>query len=156
MKIRQFVPEDAVSVSQLIIHNLQLVNIRDYSIEAIDALMPFFTPDRIIDESKYQYMIVCVIKNDLVGTASLDNDRVRNVFVDVDQHMKGIGRVLMSDIETFARRKNKKSIYLHSSLLAEGFYRKLGYKHIERIDRDLDGIPIPDIKIEKDLSVFEN
>jgi GNAT superfamily N-acetyltransferase len=152
MIVRKFVPRDADKLSQLITRNLRLVNIRDYSPAAIEALIPHYTPEKIIDLSKNGYMVVCIHENELVGTASLDGNRVRNVFVDIDMHKKGIGRMLMADIEAHAREKNLISVYLHAGLSAEGFYHKLGYKTIRRIDRELDGIPLPVIKMEKDLS----
>jgi GNAT superfamily N-acetyltransferase len=152
MLVRKFTPEDAEMLSRLITRNLRLVNIRDYSPEAIEALLPHYTPDKIIDLSKNGYMVVCIHEDELVGTAFLDGDRVRNVFVDVDMHKSGIGRFLMADLEAHAIEKNLMSIYLHAGLSAEGFYRKLGYETIERIDRELNGFPLPVIKMEKALS----
>jgi GNAT superfamily N-acetyltransferase len=152
MLVREFAPEDAERLSRLIVRNLRRVLIRDYSPEAIEALAPFFTPARLIDVARNQHVIVCVRGADPVGIASLDGDRVRNVFVDVDMHRQGIGRLLMAHLEAYARENNVTRIYLHAALSAQAFYRALGYETVERIERELDGVPIPDIKMEKDLS----
>lgn len=152
MLVRDFAPDDAEYLSRLIIRNLRRVNIRDYSSEAIEALVPFYTPDKLIQKSRNQRIIVCTDSNDLVGTASLDGDRVRNVFVHVDMHGRGIGRLLMSEIESFAQENDLRRIYLHSGLSAQGFYEKLGFATVERIERELDGNPLPEIKMHKDLS----
>lgn len=152
MLLRQFTPEDADLLSRLIIRNLRRVNIRDYSAEAVEALVPFFTPERLIENSKHQYTIVCTRGAELVGTASLDGDRVRTVFVAVDMHGRGIGRTLMAEIETHARENGVSRLYLHAGLSAQGFYERLGYDVIQRVERELEGIPIPDIKMEKVLS----
>ncbi len=131
--------------------NLRQVLIQDYPNEAIEALMPFFTPEKIIEGSKHQFTVVGTLGNDLVGMASLDNDRVRNVFVDVARHRRGIGKKLMVAIEAYAQEQHLKKIYLMSGISAYGFYEKLGYKIVKRFDRDLNGIPIPEIQMEKAL-----
>ena len=151
MCLRKFSLEDAKNLSELIIQNLWHVNIHDYSAEAIEALATHYTSDKIIALLKECYIVVCIQGGELVGTASLDGNRVRNVFVDFNMHKKGIGRSLMADLEAFAIEKNLTSLYLHAGISAEGFYHKLGYKTIERIDRELDGNPLPVIKMVKAL-----
>jgi N-acetylglutamate synthase-like GNAT family acetyltransferase len=151
MEVRNFEPEDAEKLSQLIIQNLRQVLIQDYPNEAIEALMPFYTPEKIMESSKHQFTLVGMLGNDLVGSASLDYDRVRNVFVDVARHRRGIGKKLMAAIEAYAQEQHLKKIYLMSGLSAYGFYEKLGYKIVKRFDRDLNGIPIPEIQMEKAL-----
>jgi N-acetylglutamate synthase-like GNAT family acetyltransferase len=151
MEVRNFEPEDAEKLSQLIVQNLQQVLIEDYPNEAIEALMPFFTPEKLIEDSKHQFMLVGMLGNDVVGIASLDDDRVRNVFVDVARHRRGIGKKLMTAIEAYAQEQHLKKIYLMAAISARGFYEKLGYKIVKRFDRDLNGIPIPEIQMEKAL-----
>ena len=151
MLVRRFVPADAEILSRLIIRNLQLVNIHDYSREVIDALIPTYSPERIRHTADKTYTIVCVDGEDIVGTALLDGDRVRNVFVDVDQHGRGIGRLLMAELEAHALENKLPRIYLHSGLTGEGFYHKLGYKTISPIEHDLDGVPLSLIKMEKEF-----
>jgi GNAT superfamily N-acetyltransferase len=153
MLIREFVPEDAEGVSRLILRNLREVNTRDYSLEAVEAMGPFYTPERIIERSMSNWTIVCVHEDRLVGKASLDGDRVRNVFVDVDMHGQGIGSRLMAEIESHAQANGLETLRLHASPSAEGFYRKLGYIPVERIERELDGIPAPVVRMEKGLSI---
>jgi len=151
MMIRKFVPEDAEKLTQLIVRNLRLVNIRDYPKETIEALVTYFTPEKIIDLAKNSYMIVCTHEGHIVGTAVLDKDRVRSVFVEVEMHKLGSGRLLMTAIEDHAIENGLKKIYLHAGLSAQGFYNKLGYKTIKRIEHDLDGNPLPVIKMEKEF-----
>ena len=151
MMIRKFVPEDAEKLSQLIVRNLRLVNIRDYSKETIEALATYFAPDTIIDLATNSYTIVCTHEGHIVGIAVLDKDRVRNVFVEVEMHKQGVGRLLMAAIEAHAIEINLIKIYLYAGLSAQGFYSKLGYKTINRIEHDLDGNPLPVIKMEKIL-----
>lgn len=149
--VRIFVPEDAEELSQLIIQNLQQVLIQDYAPEAIEILMPSFTPEKLIADDARQFTLIATVGHDIVGTAALADDRVRSVFVDVASHGTGIGRQLMAALEMEARQRNLKSIYLMAGLSACGFYAKLGYETVERIDREINGIPLPVIRMEKEL-----
>ncbi len=155
MLVRRFSPDDAERLSRLIVRNLQLVNIHDYSREAIDALIHTYTTNRIRHLAENSYTIVCVDGENVVGTASLDGDRVRNVFVDVDRHGRGIGRLMMNEIEDHARANQLQRLFLHSGIAGEGFYHKLGYTTIAPIEHDLDGVPLPLIKMEKELRNVE-
>lgn len=150
MLVRRFALDDAEHLSRMIIRNLQIVNIRDYSREAIDALVLCYSPEKIRHLAKNSYTIVCVDGENIVGMALLEGDRVRNVFVDVEMHGRGIGRLLMAEIEARALDNQLPRIYLYSGIKGEGFYHKLGYKTIAPIELDLDGVPLPLIKMEKE------
>jgi GNAT superfamily N-acetyltransferase len=152
MLVRRFSPDDAAQLSRLIVQNLQLVNIRDYSREAIDALILSYTPERIRHTAEHSYTVVCADGENIVGTATLDGDRVRNVFVEVDRHGQGIGRNLMGEIEAHALDNQLRRICLLTGLTGEGFYQKLGYVTIDHIEHDLDGVLLVFIKMEKELA----
>lgn len=152
MLLRRFQPEDAEAVSRLIVEVLRSVNVHEYSVEAVEAMIPSFTPDKLTDQAGHQYTIVCLQGGDLVGTAALDGDRVRNVFVAVQRQRRGIGRALMADLEAQARANQRSRVYLHASLSAESFYRRLGYQTRRRVEREVEGFPVPVIHMEKELS----
>jgi GNAT superfamily N-acetyltransferase len=147
--LRRFQAEDADRLSRLIIRSLRVVSSREYSMETIEALITFFTPDKLIEMARAQYMIVCVRDDDIVGVASLDGNRVRNVFVDADLQRKGIGKLLMSGIEAHPNENNQTNLYLYSALSAQGFYEALGYRATGMIDRHHNGYPLPVVKMEK-------
>lgn len=152
MRLREFLVEDAEELSELIRRNLRQVLSQEYDPEAIEALLPLYTPERIREWPSGQYTIVCQDAEGVIGTASLDGNRVRNVFVAVDRHGEGIGRLLMEELEAHAREAQLTRLYLHAGLTAEGFYHQLGYRTVKRAGRKLKGVPIPDIKMEKRLS----
>lgn len=152
MFVREFTLQDAERLSRLILQNLRQVNIQDYSREAIKALEPSYTPEKMIESARHQLTLVCIIDDEIVGTASLDGERVRNVFVDLSLHRKGIGRRLVLAIEDHAKRKRIERVFLLSGPSAQGFYQKLGYTVVKRFDSDLGGIPLPVVQMEKELA----
>jgi GNAT superfamily N-acetyltransferase len=130
---------------------LREVLIEDYPKEVIEALERFYTPEQIIDRSNHHLTLVCTLGSELVGSASLDEDRVRNVFVDVSRQRSGIGRELMGVIEERAREDGQKKLYLMAGISAVGFYEKLGYKTVRRHVRELGNTPIVEIQMDKTL-----
>ena len=153
MVVRDFVSGDAELLSRLIVQNLRQVLIQDYSSEAIEALALSFTPEKLIDDAGRQFTLVGMLGADLVGTASLANDRIRSVFVDVSRHGTGLGRQLMADLESYARQRRLDRVYLMAGLSACGFYERLGYRTVERIEHVMDGHPVPVIHMEKELKL---
>jgi hypothetical protein len=71
--IRRFEPADASDVSQLIIDNLTLVNMRDYGEAAIRQLLPFYSPHLLQEYARSGEMIVPIQDASIVGTGALNH-----------------------------------------------------------------------------------
>jgi GNAT superfamily N-acetyltransferase len=150
--IRTFAPQDAQPVSRLVCQNLEQVVSRDYSAKAIAVMVAANQPDDVIRNAAEWLTLVAWRGHDLVGTASLSGDRVRHVFVAVEQHGSGIGRALMTAIESAARDRQIERLQLQSGLSTVGFYEKLGYQPLKRLERQAQGQPLPVILMQKALS----
>lgn len=96
---------------------------------------------------------MCFRGDRLIGKASLDGNRVRNVFVDVDMLSQGIGRLLIEAVESRARENRLKTVSLHTGPSTQGFYQRLGHRVVERVERELNGIPASMIRMSKDVSM---
>lgn len=149
--IRVFAPPDAEPLSRIIVRNLELVNIQDYPSQTIQALAKLYTRERLIKEASYCHMVVCLDGTEVLGTAAVDGDRVRNVFVDIRRHREGMGRCLMAAIETYALEHGQARLYLHAVPSARGFYEKLGYEVMGRIERELAGFQLVELLMAKEL-----
>ncbi|CAN7287869.1 GNAT family N-acetyltransferase [Mesorhizobium amorphae] len=73
------------------------------------------------------------------GTARLDvaGPRlgiVRLVAIEPDLQRRGLGRILMQEVETYARRFGLQQLEVNSAKDAEGFYQRLGWV-VVRSDR---------------------
>ncbi|RMR39077.1 Acetyltransferase [Pseudomonas amygdali pv. mori] len=64
----------------------------------------------------------------VVGTASLEGQVVRSVFVDPDWHRRGVGRLLMAKLERVALETDIGLLIVPSSLTAQEFYKALGFR----------------------------
>ena len=87
------------------------------------------------EDSSYHVMV----KNDedVIGVARLQNiepgiAQLRYMGVADEHQSKGIGRLIMQHIETYARDNNIDEIFLHARENAVGFYKTLGYEQLEK------------------------
>ncbi|RUW66443.1 GNAT family N-acetyltransferase, partial [Mesorhizobium sp. M1E.F.Ca.ET.063.01.1.1] len=69
-------------MSRLIVAALRETNARDYSPEIIARVERSFSPSAMLQLFKQRQVLVAIVGNRIVGTASLDRAMVRSVFVD--------------------------------------------------------------------------
>lgn len=149
LEIRKMTDKDCVAVTRIIHDNLRHVNSRDYPEEIINHMCRHFTPAYISEISTTRNVYVIVKDSEIVGTASLDQDTIYTVFVDVQHHRSGIGRKLIQHIENVALQSGVAQLNLPSSITGQGFYEKLGYRAVQVIESEEFG---RDIIMTKELS----
>lgn len=128
--IRRAKREDAQAISRLVIAALHESNSQDYPAEVIAQVEQSFSPTAVSALLDSRLVFVAVKHNDLLGTASLDGEVVRTVFVSPIHHGEGIGRQLMKAIHTAAIRAGVSALRVPSSITAQGFYARLGYRKL--------------------------
>jgi GNAT superfamily N-acetyltransferase len=122
--------EDAEGISRAIISALRETNARDYSAAVIARVEESFSPWAILDFLKRRTVFVAVVEDRIVGTASLDGEVVRTVFILPEYQGRGIGRALMARVELAAITSNVAILAVPSSVTAEPFYAKLGFRAV--------------------------
>lgn len=128
--IRNAVSADARVISQIIVAALRESNAQDYSPEIIRQVEESFSPSAILQLLIQRHVCVATIDDQVVGTASLDQNIVRSVFVDPLHQGTGIGRGLMAHLESVATNGGHEWVRVPSSITAEGFYASLGFSKI--------------------------
>ena len=73
-------------------------------------------------------MFAAVSGEEVVGVTGFDGKQARTVFVRPDRHGKGLGSLRMRAIEDLAAEMSCSELSLLSSIAAQGFYARLGYK----------------------------
>lgn len=126
--IRPALEDDSGEISAVILRALRETNARDYTAEIITRLEQSFGPDAVRKLIGRRTVFVAVMDRRVVGTASLDGDVVRTVFVAPDVQGRGIGKSLIAEIERTARGRNIAGLAVSSSVTAETFYARLGFK----------------------------
>ncbi|WP_024681525.1 GNAT family N-acetyltransferase [Pseudomonas syringae] len=128
--IRNAVSTDAPAISALVVTTLRESNAQDYSPDIIRQVQQSFSPSAILHFLTCRQVYVASVDDDVVATASLDQDTVRSVFVDPAHQGRGMGRRLMATLEAIAARNGVELLRVPSSITAEGFYLSLGFQNI--------------------------
>jgi predicted N-acetyltransferase YhbS len=128
LTIREARSSDAKAISQVIVAAVRLSNGQDYPASVIESVMAHFTPERVIELLEQRLVFVALLGNEIVGTGALDGNAVRSLFVTPQQQRKGIGQALMIRVEKAALERGVEALLVPSSLTAERFYARLGYR----------------------------
>jgi GNAT superfamily N-acetyltransferase len=128
--LRRALDGDADAVSQLIVSALRETNANDYSRAVVERVEKSFSPAAVLDLLGRRRVFVAVSEQRVVGTASLDGSVVRTVFVAPDVQGRGVGRQLMAEVERAAREAGVAVLTVPSSVTAERFYSRLGFKSV--------------------------
>lgn len=128
--VREATDDDALAVSGVILKALRQINAKDYSPEIIERVEASFSPSAVLNLLKQRKVFVALHDQQIVGTASLDGNAVRTMFVAPDVQRRGIGRRLMEAVEAAARISRVKVLVVPSSVTAEQFYARLGFQTV--------------------------
>jgi N-acetylglutamate synthase-like GNAT family acetyltransferase len=128
--IRPAVDDDANQISAVILRALRETNAKDYSDEIIERVERSFSPCAVVQLISKRTVFVATVNGRIIGTASLDGSVVRTVFVNPDVQAKGIGKLLMAEVERAALEPSILSLTVPSSVSAETFYAGLGFRAV--------------------------
>ncbi|MHC8394272.1 GNAT family N-acetyltransferase [Pseudomonas sp. LB3P93] len=129
-QVRPATPADAAAISQVIIQSLRQSNALDYSPDIIAQVEKSSSIESVRALLSQRQVLVATIDRCVVATASLDRDVVRSVFVDPGHQRAGLGRQLMATIESIATKAKIEVLRVPSSITAEAFYFKLGFRKV--------------------------
>lgn len=92
--------------------------------------------EQTADETQHQHFAFFNDANQIIGVGRLDQTaphvgQVRFMAVAANQQGKGIGKVIMNEIEAVCKAKGYLQIILHAREVALPFYQKLGYQMVE-------------------------
>ncbi|OOW01726.1 GNAT family N-acetyltransferase [Pseudomonas sp. MF6396] len=131
-QVRQALETDAPAISRVIVQALRTSNSQDYSPAVIARVEQSFSPEALLGLMARR-QVVAQLGGQVVGTASLEGDVVRTVFVAPDRQGLGIGRALMLHVEELAGASGVQALRVPSSLTAQAFYARLGYAVVREV-----------------------
>ena len=129
-EIRLARESEAEAISVVILSALRETNAKDYSQDIIARVEQSFDPASVRSLMGNRTVFVAIRSGEVVGTASLDGAVVRTVFVSPSVQGQGVGIRLMAEIERTARTNNIALLTVPSSITAEPFYAKIGFKAV--------------------------
>lgn len=132
-QVRKAQEVDAPAISRVIVEALRTSNSQDYSPAVIACVERSFSPGAVLELMARRQVVVAQLGEQVVGTASLDGEVVRTVFVAPGQQGVGIGRALMQRVEALAGAAGVHTLRVPSSLTAQAFYARLGYAVVREV-----------------------
>jgi putative acetyltransferase len=136
--VREMCPEDARTFLEIHHAAVRGIAAKDYSSAVIEAWAPVPVTDIAVERVKSnpdgEYRLLAEIDGRVVGIAALvsKNAELRACYVAPEASRKGVGSVLVREIERVAREHGLKFLQLDSSVTAEPFYEASGYEVHER------------------------
>jgi GNAT superfamily N-acetyltransferase len=131
--IRLATPDDAADISSVILRALREVNVKDYGAALIAEQSKSWTVAGVIAKMRDRTTFVALDGTGAVGTAGFDGQQARSVFVRPDRHRRGVGTRLMRAVEELALARGLDRLSLLSSITAQGFYQRLGYRVVRDV-----------------------
>ena len=125
--LRRATRDDAAALSALIVETLRTSNAVDYPPAVIARVAEDFSAERVGQMIGQRLVMAACEGVRILGTAALDGDRVKSVFVAPERQGEGIGRSLMAEVARLAMEAGVTSLTLQSSLTAQTFYAGLGF-----------------------------
>ena len=125
--LRPATQDDAAALSRLIVTTLRTSNAADYATAVIARVAEGFSAERLAGMIERRRVLVACAGTHILGTAALDGDEVRSVFVTPERQGEGIGAMLMAEVIRLAAEAGVTALTLQSSLTARGFYTGLGF-----------------------------
>ena len=132
MRIRRFAKDDLPAVKALIDRTIEISYKAVYPMEAIGFFKDHHSREHILTGAERGYSIVMLAEKRTVGTGTLVGTNIRRVFVDSQLQGKGIGKMIMKDLEDQAKKEGIEVVDLESALVSKGFYDLLGYNGKEQ------------------------
>ncbi len=132
-KIRKAQVLESSLISELIQRTVRLTNSADYTRQEIEFTCLEFTPEKVAEKMEERDVFVFVQDDRILGTVSLEGDKLHALFVDPECQSGGVGSDLVHHVEQLAQHRGIQELTLSSSITAAPFYTSLGYDqlHIE-------------------------
>ncbi|UCB42826.1 MAG: GNAT family N-acetyltransferase [Dehalococcoidales bacterium] len=127
IETRKFSEEDLQAVYQLIQRTIDISYHEAYPEEAVEFFKNHHRKEEILNETATGYTVVAESNNELVGTGTLLGLHIVRVFVNPLHQHRGIGKIIVQELEREALVDKPATLYLEASLVSRQFWESLGY-----------------------------
>ena len=133
IEIRRATADDAPAISTVVMNTIRISNSQDYPASVIERVVSNFSPEAVCQLIDKRTVWVALKDGVVVGTASLEGDTMKTVFVSPSTQGLGIGSRLMMTVEDVARGQSLKLLRVPASMTARRFYARLGFGDVREV-----------------------
>ena len=151
-QVRPARPDDAEAIWRVHVRSIREACAADYTPEQLEAWAgPKRPEDYVRAQAAGERMWIAEDAAGLLGFARLAGDRVKGMYVAPDVLRRGIGSLLLSELEADAVRRAIRALTLNATLNARAFYAARGFAAAEPIVRRMGDVDVPCIPMSKTL-----
>ena len=127
VKLRQFEGADLEPLLKMIWDTIDVCYRPAYSDEAITHWEDEHNETEILKDAAEGSILIAELDGAMIGTGTLLTERIKRVYVDPALQGKGLGKMIMLELENKAKDNGINEIRLYASIPAKKFYDAIGY-----------------------------
>lgn len=148
MQLRNYQSEDASQLARLFYETVHHINAKDYTPAQLNA---WATGQVNLDQWHHSFLthdtMVATDNGIIVGFGDMDETGyLDRLFVHKDYQRQGIATAICDALE---RRSPKNHFTTHASLTAQGFFVQRGYRIVQKLSVQRNGIALTTLLMEK-------
>jgi len=153
VEIRRFRTGDGVGAYDTFVRSVRELGAVAYTPEQIEAWLSGMTSERLEGRLRSMVSFVAEEEGRIVGFASLDTRHAELDFLYIhpDWARQGLGRKLAERIENAAKDARIARLFIVASLNAKAVYERLGYDREYDMEKMIDGVKVPCIRMFKGM-----
>ncbi|MBN1457325.1 MAG: GNAT family N-acetyltransferase [Sedimentisphaerales bacterium] len=150
-KLREFNPDDLIPLLKLIWDTIDVCYRPVYSDEAITHWEDEHNETEILKDASEGIILIVELEDKIIGTGTLLAERIKRVYVDPALQGRGLGKMIMAELEKRAGDNGLKEIRLYASVPAKKFYDAIGYNTYSESFLEVKGKRLNYYNMDKEL-----
>ncbi len=153
MNIRKFHHQDTQEIMQLFYDTVHNINIRDYTLEQVEAWAPQDMDYQRWNEHLHSKMTyVAELDGKIVGFAQLEpNGHIDCFYCHKDFQGMGVGGKLLDTLQTQAEKLGITRLFAEVSITAKTFFKSRGFQILNQQTVERRGIKLINYRMDKNI-----
>lgn len=151
-KIKNDEVDACITLFQETVH---CVNVKDYTIEQLNAWAPLGEPHLVDNHSYWESLLknisyVAEYNNSIVGFGDLTREGyLDRLFIHKDFQNYGVATAIVNNLEEEAKKHGIKEITTHASITAKSFFEKRGFVVVKEQQWPIRGVKLTNFVMKK-------
>ena len=128
--LRRIIEADLQLVYELVQNTIQVSYSDIFAPEAIEFFKNYHSKESILNDAANGYVVVAEASGQMLGTGTLLVTNVRRVFISPGYQRKGIGKLIVQELERKAESEDLSKLDLSSTLKSKPFWEAEGYVRV--------------------------